>query len=192
MSIADIAAAVVGLRETTYKEHQRLVGGFDELRAGLSALQTALDETVDRRLAASAQGLRDLERRLQNEHDRRLEAILTTLMDVVERLTALSDGAEASDDPAELQQRLASLAVPRDKLRRLLDEAGVHPFVAEGEPYDPLRHEVVRREFMPACRHEYVLAELKPGYVREGIDHTLVRAKVIVAAPPVMEGSADG
>ena len=168
--MADIAAAVVGLRETTYKEHQRLVGGMDELRATVSSLRTALDETVDKRLAASAQGLRDLERRLQSEHDRRLEAILTTVMDVVERLTALSDGAVASDDPTELQQRLASLEAPRDKLRRILDEAGVRPFAAEGEPYDPLRHEVVRREFVPACRHEYVLAELKPGYVREGID----------------------
>jgi molecular chaperone GrpE len=192
MSMADIAAAVVGLRETSYKEHQRVSGSLDDLRADLAALRTALEAGVDKRLAASAQALRDLERRIANEYERRLDGILMTLIEVSDRLTQLAEGSAASDDAAELQSRLASCAAPRDRLTRILEEAGVRRFDSAGEPYDPQRHEVVRREFAAASGHEYVLTELKPGYVREGLEHTLVRAKVIVAAPPATEGKADG
>ncbi|MBI5830793.1 MAG: nucleotide exchange factor GrpE [Armatimonadetes bacterium] len=192
MSIADLAAALIGLRESTNRDHQRVTGSVDELRATVTSLREETDERVDRRLAASAQSLRDLDRRLENDYERRYDAVLTALLEVTERLTQLAEGADGSADPAELSARLASLSAPRDRLRRIVEDAGIRQFTCEGEPYDPLRHEVVQREFVPDCTHEYVKTELRPGYVREGLDHTLVRAKVIVAAPPIMEGSADG
>ena len=192
MSIADLAAALIGLRESSNRDHQRVTASVDELRAAVAGLSEAIDEKVDRRLAASAQSLRDLDRRLDNDYERRYESVLSALLEVTERLTQLADGAQNSTDPAELSARLASLSTPRDRLRRIIEDAGIRGFTCVGEPYDPLRHEVVQRESVADCTHEYVKTELRPGYVREGLDHILVRAKVIVAAPPIMEGSADG
>ncbi|MBI2300580.1 MAG: nucleotide exchange factor GrpE, partial [Armatimonadetes bacterium] len=151
-----------------------------------------VDEVLDKRLAHAAQAFRDVEKRLENEYERRIEAMLMTAIEVVDRLTVLADTARSSDDPAERQERLSSCAWPRDRLSRLLEESGVRAFASTGEPYDPHRHEVVRREHLAECEHEYVLQELRPGYIRTDTEHTLVRAKVIVAAPPVVEGSADG
>jgi molecular chaperone GrpE len=188
MSIADLAEALVGLRENNYRDHQRLASGYDELRAAIEGLQQAMDATLDRRLAASAQAVIDVERRLQAEYERRIEAMLMTLIEVTDRLTELERNATSTDDPAELQRRLESCSAPRDRVKRILEEAGVRAFSSEGEPYDPHRHEVVRREHRAECRTEYVQTELRPGYVREGTDHTLVRAKVVVAAPPVVDG----
>lgn len=192
MSISEIAAALIGLRETTYKDHQRLSSGFDEMRTAVEGMRTALDEVLDRRLAHAAQAFRDVEKRLESEYERRIEAMLMTVIEIVDRLSALVDSAESTSDPAELQERLASCAWPRDRLLRLLEEAGVRPFESEGAPYDPMRHEVVQREYRPDCTREYVLQELRRGYLRADTDHALVRAKVIVVAPPVVEGNADG
>jgi molecular chaperone GrpE len=192
MSISEIAAALIGLRETTYKDHQRFTAALTEVQEALHGLQGTVEQSVDRRLAQSAQALRDVERRLESEYERRIDATMMTLIDVVERLTTLAGTGASSNDVAELQERLQSCVHPRDKLLRLLEEHGIRPFSAEGEPYDPHRHEVVQRERVPDCIREYVLQELRAGYVRDGTDHTLVRAKVIVAAPPVMEGSSDG
>ena len=195
MSIADVAAAVIGLRETSYKDHQRLTGSVDELRAALTALSETVDATVDKRLAASAQAVYDLQRQITCDYEQKMDALLGRLISVANRLAELTDNAESSDDPAELQARLASLSTPRDQLQALLAESGVFRFDCVGEPYDPMRHEVVRREFLPDCTHEYVKEELRPGYFRQGLDHTLVRAKVIVAAPPITsitEEKADG
>lgn len=192
MSIADIAAALIGLRETTYKDHQRLGASFDELRGAVDELRGDLDERVDKRLAAAAQALVDLDRRVAGEYERRLDGIVMTLIEVVDRLNVLSDAADSTSDAGELQERLRSISAPRDRIRRILEEAGVHAFASEGQPYDPLRHEVVRREFVPDCPHEYVLTELRPGYVRAGTEHTLIRAKVIVAAPPLVGSQSPG
>lgn len=191
MSIAEVAAALIGLRETTYKDHQRLGGGFDELRATIDTLRGDLDERVDKRLAASAQALVDLDRRVAGEYERRLDGMLMTLVEVVDRLNVLVDAADSSDDVAELRERLRSISAPRDRVRRLLEESGVYAFASTGETYDPLRHEVVRREFVADCPREYVLTELRPGYVRTGTEHTLIRAKVIVAAPPLTPSSVE-
>jgi len=191
MSISEIAAAVIGLRETTYKDHQRLSGSVDEMRGAVEGMRGAIDEILDKRLAHAAQAFRDVEKRLETEYERRIEAMLMTVIEVVDRLAVLVDTAATTEDPGELQSRLRSCAAPRDRLQQVLEEAGVRAFASVGEPYDPHRHEVVRRETVPDCQREYVLQELRPGYVRAGTDHTLIRAKVIVAAPPVMEGGAD-
>jgi molecular chaperone GrpE (heat shock protein) len=192
MSIAEIASALIGLRETTYKDHQRVSSSVDELRGSVQALQETVEQTLDKRLAASAQAVLDIQRQISDEYEGRLEAVLMALIEVTDRLAVLADNADSSDDTAELQERLRSISAPRDRLRRVLEDHGVRAFACEGEPYDPLRHEVVRREFMAECTSEYVLNELRPGYVREGTEHTLVRAKVIVAAPPIVEGRTDG
>ena len=84
MSIAEIAAAVIGLRETTYKDHQRLTGGFDELRAALETLRGDLDERVDKRLAASAQALVDL--------DRPEDLAITEASETIDQLKAQTNG----------------------------------------------------------------------------------------------------
>lgn len=194
MSLSEIAAAVIGLRESTYKDHQRFSGTIGELKQVVEGMQATVDQTLDRRLAQAAQAVRDVERRLEHEYERRYEAVLMTIIQAVERLETLVSTARDCHDVGELQERLHSCSGPRDSLVRLLDEAGVRSFSSAGEPYDPHRHEVIRREHLDDCGHEFVLQELKPGYLREGTDHTLIRAKVIVAAPPVpiMEGRADG
>lgn len=192
MSIADIAAALIGLRETTYKDHQRFAGTLDGVEQAMDQLRETVDQAVDKRLAQSAQAVRDLDRRLETTYERRIDTLLMTLIEVTDRLSELAETADSTDDVAELQERLRSLAGPRERLTRLLEEAGVLRFVSEGEPYDAHRHEVMQREHRPDCLREYVLKELRPGYLRAGTDHTLVRAKVIVAAPPVTEDLPHG
>ncbi len=192
MSMADLAAALIGLRESNVRETARLTAALEALSGQVEASREGLVSTVDGRLATAAQGVLDLDRRLAAEYERRYEAVLGVILEVAERLGQLVETAESTDDPAELSARLASLAGPRDRLTRILNEAGIHAFNSAGEPYDPLRHEVVSREFADDLTHEYVATELRPGYVREGLDHTMVRAQVIVASPRPTEGNSHG
>ena len=80
MSISEIAAALIGLRETTYKDHQRFSNTIDRMQAAVEGMQTALDESLDRRLAQSAQAVRDVDRRMETEYERRIDAMLMTLI----------------------------------------------------------------------------------------------------------------
>lgn len=190
MSIADIAAAVIGLRETTYKDHQRLASETEALREEVTATREAISEVLDHRLSQSAQAFRDLEHRAEERTERRIEAVLRTIIDVAGRLDALVAGADDDGvDPAELCARLRSLAAPRDLLRALVEEEGVLPFDSVGQPYQPTLHEVVRREHVAGCVHEHVSAELAGGWWRADANHAVVRAKVVVTAPPLWDGA---
>ncbi len=191
MSIADIAAAVIGLRETTYKDHQRLASETEALREQVTATREAISEVLDHRLSQSAQAFRDLEHRAEERTERRIEAVLRTIIEVAGRLDTLVAGAADDADAEELCARLRSLAAPRDLLRALVEEEGVLPFDSVGQPYQPTLHEVVRREHAAGCVNEHVSAELAAGWWRAEANHAVVRAKVVVTAPPLWDG-ADG
>ncbi len=181
MSLSELAAALIGLRETTYKDHQRLTAALDELVAATAGAREAIDGVLDARLAQSAQAFRDVQRRLEELHEQRFEALLRDVIDVTDRLSVLVETADSTADPQELRERLASCAGPREVLQRALADAGVVPLQCVGQPYDPLLHEVVRRE-PGGDGPEVVVQELRGGWVRAGADHALVRARVILAA----------
>ena len=191
MSLADLAAALIGLREQSYKDHQRLTAEVAELHQTVDASRTAVDEVLDHRLGQAAQVFRDLERRLSEQYQRRLDGLQAVLLQVGDRLEQLAAGAADGTEPAELQARLESLAAPAAEIRRALAEAGLVRLDTVGQPYDPLYHEVVQREYPADCTAEYVLAELQSGWWQAGADHAVARAKVVVAAPPVRRDEAD-
>lgn len=183
MSIAEVAAAVIALRETTHQELARLAAGLDEARAAAGEAREAIDAVLDRRLAHSAQAFRDVQKRLEELAEGRHEAVLRVLVEAVDRLSALADAAEGTADAEELRERLRSVAGPRDALRRVLEDSGVVRMDPVGQVYDPLLHEVVRREQRGDCTLEVVMEELRPGYLRAGSDHAFVRALVVTSAP---------
>lgn len=189
MSLTDIAAALIGLRETTYKEHQRLRDELAEVQSELASLRESIDVTLNERLAQSAQAFRDIQQRVEEQYQRRFEAMLRTVIGAAERLDRLAEDGPDSDDLDELRERLRSCAAPRDALRRLLDDAGVVRLETVGAPYDPLLHEVIRREHRPGVTAEHVIEELRPGYLA-GREQVVQRARVVVAAPRMDEADA--
>ena len=129
------------------------------------------------RLEAEMDNFRKRQRRLAEERmaadrERLLRAFLAVADDLARALSA--DGA----DPESLRQ---GVDITYQSLMRLLDQEGVEPIQAEGQPFDPTLHEAVG-----TVSHEEVGAEpetvvevVQPGY-RIG-DRLLRPARVIVA-----------
>ncbi|MCC7495598.1 MAG: nucleotide exchange factor GrpE [Fimbriimonadaceae bacterium] len=183
MSTADLAAALIGLRESTWRDHQATAAELAQLTAVVQATRAAIDDVLDARLATSAQAFLDVVRRIEETSERRFATLARGLLDVLDRLDSLQ-AAQPSSDPTELLARLSSLELPREQLRQLLAEQDVEAFTSLGEPYDPRRHEVVERRRDPACSAESVAAELTPGYWQRATGQPLRRARVVLRSPP--------
>jgi molecular chaperone GrpE len=63
-----------------------------------------------------------------------------------------------------------------------LERVGVRPFVAVGQPFDPLRHEAVARAERSDVEDQTVVSEALRGYLLH--DRVLRPAQVVVAIPP--------
>ena len=109
------------------------------------------------------------------------EQLALELLSVVDHLgLALKHGGEES---AELQQGLVQgVELVYKQLRDTLEKFGVKAFAAEGEPFDPARHEALMQVENGDVPENTVVAVLQNGY--QYYDKVLRHAKVSVSKKP--------
>jgi molecular chaperone GrpE len=153
--------------------------GASKLDAALKKVQEEAAENYDRFLRVSAD-LENYKKRVSKEKADLIrygnEELIKELLPVIDNLEralehTASEGAQegiADGVKMTLQQFLG-----------ILERFGVTPIVAEGEPFDPTKHEAVMEQATDNCDPGHVVAELQKGYL---FNDRLVRpAKVAVA-----------
>ncbi len=100
------------------------------------------------------------------------------VLDDMER--ALAHAAE--DDPLSEGMRLV-----HDKAMEILSRYGLKPTAAEGEPFDPQRHEAMMTEQAEGYESPIVLRELQRGYEFKG--RVLRPTRVVISAQPAEDNS---
>lgn len=149
----------------------------DELRQRVDDLAAEVAELEDRLARALADKQNQIKRRERDVDRARRRGEDDVLEDVLPVLEALD---RALDGDVDRQ----GVRMVRDAVVDALDRHGVEPIDAEGETFDPTRHEAIAR--VPADAPEGTVVEVvQPGYVRDG--EVLRPSKVTVAAPDADE-----
>jgi molecular chaperone GrpE len=143
-------------------------------------LKERLEEWRDRalRLGAEMENYRKRQKRLADqqilaERERLLSGLLSIVDDLQRALSA---------EAGEVESLRQGVAITHQSLMRLLEQEGVRPIKAQGQPFDPNWHEAVG-----SVPHEAAGADPDTivEVVREGYrlgDRTLRPARVIIAA----------
>lgn len=105
---------------------------------------------------------------------------LLAVLDDMERAMEAAEANHEADDPL-----LAGMHLVYAKALEVLARHGLSRIGAEGEPFDPLRHEAMLQEPCPQCQAPTVSRELQRGYELKG--RVLRPARVVVAVPPEAE-----
>ncbi len=102
---------------------------------------------------------------------------LLVVLDDMERAMRAAEENHAEDDPL-----LAGMRLVYDKALDVLARYGLHPIEADGQPFDPTRHEAIMQE--PSYLHETptVLRQFQRGYELRG--RVIRPARVAVSSPP--------
>ncbi|MHC4715702.1 MAG: nucleotide exchange factor GrpE [Planctomycetota bacterium] len=101
---------------------------------------------------------------------------ILAVLDDMERALDAGAANHSADDPL-----LAGMRLVYDKALAVLARYGLQPIEAEGQDFDPTRHEAMMQQ--PSDEHEVqrVVSELQRGYELKG--RVLRPARVIVSAP---------
>jgi len=168
--------------ERTDKKKHGGKEGASELDGALKKVQEEAAEHYDRFLRVSAD-LENYKKRVSKEKADLIrygnEELIKELLPVIDNLEralehTASEGAQegiADGVKMTLQQFIG-----------ILQRFGVTPVAAEGEPFDPTKHEAVMEQATGDYDPGQVVAELQKGYL---LNDRLVRpAKVVVAKAP--------
>ncbi|KOX02908.1 nucleotide exchange factor GrpE [Streptomyces sp. NRRL B-3648] len=125
--------------------------------------------------------------RVQAEYDNyrkrvRRDRMAVREIAVANVLTALLPVVDAVDRACEHEPLTPGLQDIADILRTRLGSLGLEAFGAEGEPFDPARHEALLHHAAPDAGQAVCAEILRPGY-RIG-DRLLRPAHVAVSGPP--------
>ena len=159
-------------------------------RAEADAARRRADEALDqlRRLQADFTNYR---RRMLEEQGRwRQEAeaeLARSLLPVVDNLERAL--AAAGDDGHPLAQ---GVAMVHRQFLEVLRQAGVEPIEAQGQPFDPYRHEAVARVETDAHPDGTVIEVFQRGYLYRGRTLRPAMVKVAVAPPAAAGAGGDG
>lgn len=146
----------------------------EELRDRVETLEADVEELEDRlaRALADKQNLaKRRDREVARARRRGEQAVLEAVFPVLEALDRALDG--------EVDRQ--GVRMVRDEVLDLLDRHDVEPIRAEGDTFDPARHEAVARVATDEAPPGSVVDVVQPGYVRG--DAVLRPSKVTVAAP---------
>jgi len=137
-----------------------------ELKTALSAAEKKAAEYYDQLLRLRAD-FENLRRRVNKEREEFLhfagEALVAALLPV------LDDFELALNSPGEdLSGFLTGVEMIRQRLSETLAREGLEPIAAEGEEFDPSRHEAVAFEACGEKPPNTVVEELRRGYAFRG------------------------
>lgn len=116
------------------------------------------------------------------------EQLALELLSVVDHLgLALKHAAEAGETSEGLRQ---GVELVYKQFRDILEKFGIKPFKAEGEPFDPLKHDAVLQITTSEAPENTVVQVFQDGYLY--YDKVLRHAKVGVAKKPAEAEPAEG
>jgi molecular chaperone GrpE len=115
------------------------------------------------------------------------EQLALELLSVVDHLgLALRHAAEAGESNEGLRQ---GVELVYKQFRDVLEKIGVKPFHAEGEPFDPAKHDAVMQVTTPDAPENTVVQVFQDGYLYH--DKVLRHAKVGVSKKPAAATEAE-
>ncbi len=160
-------------------------------RDGGDALQKALALAEEYR--ATLQRLKadfdNYRKRINQEQQRWRQAAVAEL--VLEVLPAVDNLERAAGAGGDLEAVRQGVGLTIRQLQAALETAGIRPFVALGQPFDPTRHEAVAHEAVPGVADGCVAEEYRRGYL---ISDQVLRpalVKVAQAATPTEQESGN-
>ncbi len=142
------------------EQAQRIAALEAELAQAQAQVQDYLDQV--RRTAAEFANYRKRQERDQGEFIKQANAGL-----ILKLLPILDDFALAFEHvPPEAagSQWVEGFALIQRKLLSLLEQEGVTPIAAVGQPFDPALHEAVTHEESDQVASGHVIAEVRTGY----------------------------
>ena len=155
----------------------------EPLRAERDARAREAAEAQDRYLRTLAE-FENYRRRTAREREdwrrQSQETLLREILPVLDNFDRALGAAPAGD--ADRAFRTGVELIHRDFLAAL-ERVGVKPFVAVGQPFDPMRHEAVGRVERTDVEDQTVVAEALRGYLFQ--ERVLRPAQVVVAIHPV-------
>jgi molecular chaperone GrpE len=155
---------------------------LNELRGKLAAAEQARDEYLDlaRQVRADFENYQKRSQRdLATERRFAQEPLARDLLPALDNLDRALAAAEKTGDNGALAQ---GVAMVRSQLLDALRRHGVTRIEAQGQPFDPNRHEAVMQQPCAEAPPQTVLQVLEPGYVHH--ERVLRPARVIVSMPP--------
>lgn len=152
------------------------VAELSELLRARDARTADLEEHV-KRLSAEFANFRRRQQEEQRRHLSRMkEDLFRTLLPVVDNLER---ALAASRGEASAESLMKGVELVEREVRKILEDHGVRPILADGEPFDPGLHEAVMTEEREDVPDQTVVQELQRGYTME--DRVLRPSMVKVA-----------
>jgi molecular chaperone GrpE len=169
-------------QEGKEKKKQGGKEGIAELEAAVSKAKEEARENYDRLLRAAAE-LENYKKRVAKEKSDLIrygnEELLKALLPVIDNLERALGHARGKGNEEGIR---GGVEITLQQFLQILQRFGVTPIAAEGERFDPTRHEAVMEQDSVEYPPGHVISELEKGYL---LNDRLVRpAKVVVAKAP--------
>lgn len=147
-----------------------------------------LEQKLQRAMADTQNILRRQRQELEDGRRRVLEGLTQELLPVLDTfgLALQSYDGEAADGSAageagDVAALVEGVRMVRTMLSGALERHGLKEIPAEGQPFDPARHEALGKEPNADVPENQVLRVMQTGYLLG--DHVVRHSKVIVAGP---------
>jgi molecular chaperone GrpE len=150
-----------------------------ELEAALQKAQEEAQENYDRLLRTSAD-FENYKKRITKEKADLIrygnEKLIKELLPVIDNLERALEHASGEGEQEGIK---GGVELTLQQFSQILQRFGVTPIAAEGERFDPTRHEAIMEQVTGDYNPGHVVSELEKGYL---LNDRLVRpAKVVVA-----------
>jgi molecular chaperone GrpE len=138
-----------------------------------------LEQALQRQLADAANMRRRQRQEMDDNKRRVLEGVTQELLPVLDSFAAALAAVDAGNtDPAALAE---GVRMTRTLLLGALERHGFQEIPAEGQTFDPQRHEAVAAEPVPGVPEGRIVRVLQTGYMLG--DRVVRHSRVVVAAP---------
>ncbi|HLC42195.1 MAG TPA: nucleotide exchange factor GrpE [Methylomirabilota bacterium] len=158
----------------------------EHLRLALEEKTREADAHRDRALRALAD-LDNYKRRVQRDREGwgryAIESLVNQLLPVLDNFDR---ALQAAKQAREAERLVTGVDLIRRELLKALELAGITPYSALGERFDPEKHEAVSRVETDTVEEFTVIDELRPGYLWNG--KVFRPAQVSVAVKPPASG----
>ncbi|MHC1635223.1 MAG: nucleotide exchange factor GrpE [Candidatus Methanospirareceae archaeon] len=172
-------------KELSEEELEELEDAVEVLEAEVKEKRREVEEVLKRDVEKKAEeylthlkylkaDFENYKRRVEKEKkelvDYATERILMKLLDVVDNLDMAVAHAKKEDSEKGLEGKLENLtrgvSMILNQLLDILHAEGVEEMGAEGEKFDPFKHEIVSREVREDCEANTIIEVIRKGYLR--------------------------
>jgi molecular chaperone GrpE len=117
-------------------------------------------------LQADFENLRKrLDRQMEETRKYSNERLILEMLEVVDDMEA---AVRARSSSSSVDQLVQGVEMTLKKLRKLLANEEVHPIPAQGETFDPLKHEAIARIESKGAEEGRIVEEVRKGYIMRG------------------------